>query len=49
MNGFEVYTYFGRVVARFDIGPGETYHKALDKARAELIARGDKGFWIRQY
>lgn len=41
----EVYTHFGRVIARFPIGPNETHHRALEEARR--IALQEKARWIR--
>lgn len=46
---FEVYTYFGRVIARFYIGD-ELHHHALERARKKHdeyeISTGNKA-WIR--
>jgi hypothetical protein len=46
---FEVYTYFGRTLALFEVGAGETHHSALEAARAYLLDAEKQGVtcWIR--
>ena len=33
MMRFEVYTYFGRVLSRHEVGPDELHHRASEEAR----------------
>ena len=50
MASFEIYTYFGRVLATFTSGKDELHHIALEQARTYLkdyeTATGSKA-WIR--
>ena len=34
---FEVYTYFGRILASFTVGKDELHHGAMEKARLYLV------------
>ena len=47
---FEVYTYFGRTLALFEVGADETHHTALEAARAYLLDAEKQGTtcWIRR-
>ena len=46
---FEVYTYFGRVLARHAIQPNELHHVAAEKARKDLLLYERQGTacWVR--
>lgn len=48
-SAFEVYTYFGRSIARFEIGENETHHCAAENARQALLKNERNGVicWIR--
>jgi hypothetical protein len=46
---FEVYTYFGKVLARFYVDKGATHHDALEKARLFIVKLEKQGTtcWLR--
>ena len=47
---FEVYKYFGRTLARFEVAADETHHTALEAANAYAIDAEERGItcWIRR-
>ena len=46
---YQVYTYFGRVLAQFQTLDNETHHNAASKAREYLLEQENMGTtcWIR--
>lgn len=51
IKGYEVYTYFGRVLARFHFNEDELAVQTYERAYIELveIERGGRTCWIRPY
>lgn len=48
-TSFQVYTYFGRVLATFTTPMNETHHSALENARKYLLKKEKDGVkcWIK--
>ncbi len=45
IDGFEVYTYFGRRVAWYQIGENELHHRAAEAARVRCAETPNS--WVR--
>ncbi len=43
---FEVYTHFGRVLSRHEVGPNELHHRAAEEARI-ACANHPAEAWVR--
>jgi hypothetical protein len=43
---FEVYTHFGRVLSRHEVGPDELHHRAAEEARI-ACANHPAEAWVR--